>query len=114
MSRIYALLAWLLIALAGLHMATTWRLSTATVFTRVWFFAAGIAMAEAGVMNLLNRGYGRTAPGLRWSTRGVNLVMLAFSAVAGALTGATAGEFVMILGLLGGVTLLSFASTRSG
>ena len=39
LSRAYAVLAWLLVALAVLHMATTWRLTTATAVTKVWFFS---------------------------------------------------------------------------
>ena len=107
-SRIYAVAAWLLIAIGVLHMATTWRLSAASPFTRVWFFGAGIAMVQAGALNLLSRRYGRDAPGLAWVTRGGNLFLLAFAAVAGAVTNATAAELALILGVLATVLLLSF------
>ena len=108
MSRLYAVLAWLLAALAALHMATTWRLASATSFTKVWFFGAGIAMAQAAALNLLHRRYGHGAVGLRWVTRASNLFMLGVSIVAGLVTGASLGELVIMLGLLAALLLLSF------
>lgn len=109
-STTYAVLAWFLAALAVLHMATTWRLNAASAFTRVWFFGSGIAMAQVAAFNLLHRSYGRTAGGLRWTTRTFNLLMLAFAAVAGAVSHATVLEFVFMLGVLSGLLLLSFTA----
>jgi hypothetical protein len=109
-STTYAVLAWLLGALALLHMATTWRLQTATAATRVWFFGAGLAMAEVAALNLLNRRYGRTAVGLRWTTRAFNLVMLINAVVGGIVTGASAGEMVFVLGMLGALLVLSLTA----
>jgi hypothetical protein len=109
-STVYAVLAWILAAVAILHMATTWRLNAATAFTRVWFFGSGLAMAQAAAFNLLHRSYGRTAAGLRWTTRACNLLLLGLAAVAGAVTHATLPERVFLLGDLAGLLLLSFTS----
>ena len=113
LSRVYAVLAWLLAALAVLHMATTFRLTSASTFTKVWFFGAGVAMAQTAALNLLHRAYGRAALG--WVTRGSNAVMLALAAVGGLVTGASATELVVILGALATLLVLSFidSATRS-
>lgn len=55
MNRLYAFVGWAIVALGGLHMLTTIRLSASTPAFRVWFFGAGMAMALAGALNLLNR-----------------------------------------------------------
>jgi hypothetical protein len=107
----YAVLTWLLAALGVLHMASTWRLHSATPFTRVWFFGSGLAMAQAAALNLLNRRYGRSAPGLAWTTRAVNVVILAFAVVAGVVTGASTGELVVMLGVLAALLVLSWTPT---
>lgn len=88
------MLAWMLAALAVLHMGTTFRLAAATAFTKVWFFGAGVAMAQTALLNLLHRAYGRTA--LAWVTRASNAVMLGLAAVGGLVTGASAAELVVI------------------
>lgn len=108
--NVYAVLAWLLAAIGVLHMATTFGLHAATPFTRIWFFGTGIAMAQCAALNLLHRTYGRSALGIRWTTRGFNIVILAFATVAGAVTGASAVELVILLGVLAAVLLLSFMS----
>jgi hypothetical protein len=106
LSRAYAALAWMLAALAVLHMGTTFRLATATAFTKVWFFGAGVAMAQTALFNLLHRAYGRTA--LAWVTRASNALMLGLAAVGGLVTGASAAELVVMLGALGALLVLSF------
>ncbi len=109
-ARVYAVLSWLLAAVGALHMATTWRLTSASSFTRVWFFGSGIAMAQCAALNLLHRSYGRSAPGLRWTTRAFNVLMLGFALVAGLASGASIPELVFLLGLLAGLLILSFAA----
>ena len=47
----YTVLAWLLAAVAVLHMVTTWRLSSASAFTRIWFFGSGVAMVSPIILN---------------------------------------------------------------
>lgn len=111
LSRIYAALAWLIAAIAVLHMATTWQLASATAFTKVWFFGAGVAMAQAAALNLLHRLHGRSTPSLAWVTRGCNALMLAFAAVAGVVTNASTAEMVVMLGTLAGLLVLSFTNS---
>lgn len=86
MRRLYALLAGAIVVLGCVHMVTTFRLSSATPAGKVWFFGSGIAIALAGALNLLNRRYGFTAPGLRAVCIGTNLVMAGLTGIAGGLT----------------------------
>ena len=106
-SRLYALAGWAIVALGGLHMLTTIRLSASPAF-RAWFFGSGLAMALGGALNLLHRAYGRSAPGLRIVCRAANVLITLFAVVAGALTGASVAEYLVIMGLLGGALILSF------
>lgn len=107
LNRIYAFLGWAIIGLGGLHMLTTFRLSSSPAF-RVWFFGSGIALVLVGAINLLHRAYGQSAPGLRAVCRSANIFITLFAAVAGTATRASIAEFVIIVGLLGGATALSF------
>ncbi len=113
-NRLYAFVGWAVIALGGLHMLTTIRLSASTPAFRVWFFGAGLAMALAGALNLLHRAYGSSAAGVRivcWIT---NILLMLYAAVAGALTGAGLAEYIVIVSLVGGALILSLIrSARS-
>ena len=107
-NRLYALISWAIVALGGLHMLATIRLSASSPAFRVWFFGSGIAMALVGALNLLHRAYGHSAPGLRVVCRTANILLTVFAVAAGALTGASLVEYLVILGLLGGASILSF------
>ena len=107
-NRLHAFVGWAIVALGGLHMLTTIRLSAATPAFRAWFFGSGIAMALVGALNLLHRLYGPSAAGLRIVCRTANIVITLFALVAGTLTGATAAEYVLIMSMLGGASVLSF------
>ncbi|HYJ07106.1 MAG TPA: hypothetical protein VEX43_18390 [Chthoniobacterales bacterium] len=106
-NRLYAFIGWAIVALGGLHMLTTIRLSASTPAFRVWFFGAGLAMALGGALNLLHRAYGRSAPGLRVVCWIANILLTLLGAVAGALTGASIAEYILIMSLLGGALILS-------
>lgn len=110
-NRLYAFIGWAIVALGGLHMLATIRLSASTPAFRVWFFGSGLAMALGGALNLLHRAYGRSASGLRIVCWMANTVLTLLSAVAGAFTGATVAEYILVMGLLGGACILSL--TRS-
>jgi hypothetical protein len=84
MSRLYAFLGWGIVALGGLHMIATLRLAASSPAFRVWFFGSGLAIALGGALNLLNRAYGRTAPGLRIVCWIANILLTLLGAVAGA------------------------------
>lgn len=107
-NRLYAFVGWAIVALGGLHMLVTFRLSSSTPAFRVWFFGSGLAMALVGAMNLLHRAYGRSAVGLRIVCWIANILLTLFAVAAGALTGASIGEYVLVLGLVGGALILSF------
>ena len=108
-NRLYAFFGWAIVALGGLYMLATIRLSASSPAFRVWFFGSGLAMALGGALNLLNRAYGRSAPGLRVVCWIANLLLTLLAAVAGALTGASLVEYVVIMSLLVGALLLSLS-----
>ena len=108
-NRLYAFVGWAVVALGGLHMLTTIRLSASTPAFRVWFFGSGIAMALVGALNLLHRTYGRSAPGLRIVCRIANIFLTLFGAFAGAVTGASVAMYILIISLLGGACILSLS-----
>jgi len=113
MKRLYALLAALVVALACLHMATTFRLSSATPAGKVWFFGSGMAIALAGVLNLLNRRYGLAAAGLRVACIVTNLLVAVFAGVAGVVTGAGSMERLIMMALQVSVLILSALRSAS-
>lgn len=106
-NRLYAFAGWAIVALGGLHMLATIRLSASSPAFRVWFFGSGLAMALGGALNLLNRAYGRAAPGLRVVCWIANILLTLLGAVAGALTGASVVEYILIMSLLAGALILS-------
>ena len=65
-------------------------------------------MALVGILNLLHRAYGHSALGLRIVCRTANILLTLFAVAAGALTGASLAEYIVILGLLGAASILSF------
>ena len=107
LNRLYAFIGWAIVALGGLHMLATLRLVASSPAFRVWFFGSGLAMALGGALNLLKRAYGRSAPGLRVVCWIANISLTCLGAVAGALTGASVAEYVVIMSLLGGASILS-------
>lgn len=107
-NRLYAFVGWAVVALGGLHMLTTIRLSASSPAFRVWFFGAGIAMALTGALNLLHRIYGTSAVGLRIVCRTANVLLTLFAVVAGAVTGASTAAYIVIVSLTGGALILSF------
>jgi hypothetical protein len=108
LNRFYAFIGWAIVALGGLHMLATLRLSTSTPMFRLWFFGSGIAMALVGALNLLHRAYGHSAAGLRIVCWAANILLTLFAIVAGALTGASVAAYILIVSLTGGALILSF------
>jgi hypothetical protein len=107
-NRLYAFFGWAIVALGGLHMLATIRLSASTPAFRVWFFGSGLAIALGGALNLLNRAYGRSAAGLRIISWIANIFLTLLGAVAGAVTGARVAEYIVIMALLSGALIFSF------
>jgi peptidoglycan/LPS O-acetylase OafA/YrhL len=112
MKIVYALFAAAILALGGLHMATTFRLSSNPV-AKVWFFGTGIGIALGGVLNFLNRRYGLAAFGLRATCIGTNLLMVCFATIAGRVTGASAAQQVVMLTVLTSALVLSALRSAS-
>ncbi len=111
-NRLYAFVGWAIVALGGLHMFTTIRLTASTPAFRVWFFGAGIAMALTGALNLLHRAYGSSAAGLRIVCRTANILLTLFAVAAGTVTKASPIEFILVVGLTGGALILSFVRSQ--
>ena len=107
MRKIYFALACGVMALGLLHMAATTRLFSALTQSALWFLSGGLLMVLAGALNLLNRAYGGAAPGVRWVCVGTNAIVTLFALSAGLVGHASAGELVVIVGLMAGVAALS-------
>lgn len=107
LNRLYAVLGWAIILLGTLHMATTFRLTTASPGFQIWFFGSGIALVLLGALNLLHRSYGYLAPELRVVCRSANVALTLFVVVAGRITHASMAEYILMLVLFGGALLLS-------
>ena len=107
-NRLYAFVSWAIIVLGTVHMLFTLRLSSSTPAFRVWFFGSGIAMALVGALNLLHRAYGHSAAGLRRVCWCANILLTLFAAAAGAFTGSSAAEYIVVVGLVGGALIFSF------
>ena len=108
LNRLYAFIGWAIVALGALHMITTLRFSASSAAFRLWFFGSGMAMALVGALNLLHCVYGRSAAGLRVVCWVANILLTAFAFAAGALTGASIAEYILIMSLVSGALILSF------
>ena len=107
MRRLYFLLAAGTIVLGVVHIAATPRAFPRLSSAAVWFASGGLAMMLTGALNLLRRVYGDFAPGLRRVCLAANVVMTAFAVLAGYAGHASVAEFVVVLSLVGGATVLS-------
>ena len=103
----YGILPWGMVAFGALHMTFTWTRYETVSPAAIWFFSAGLPLAIAGLLNLTNRAYGASAPGLRWLCRGTNLGLLVFCTIAGVVTHGSPTEMVVGFFVIGGVTVLS-------
>lgn len=108
MKRIYLFLALALLALGAVHTLVALRRLWPLSSSGVWFLSGGTTMLLTAALNLLNRSYGRTAGiGIRLTTVGANVVMVLSSILGGIATHATPLQFVLVLGVTGGLSLLS-------
>lgn len=90
-------------------MLATFRLFHMVNTAALWFFSGGIALVLTGTLNLLHRIYGRIAPGVRWVCIGTNICMTIFGVVSGIVSHASIAGFTLVLGLIGGATVLSLS-----
>ena len=105
--RVYAVESWALIALGVLHAISTFRLHALYTNQAHWFLGAGVLMVVVGVLNLLNGAYGRVAPGLRFVCIGANVVISVYSVAGGILGRASLVAWILVLGILVPLTVLS-------
>jgi len=112
MRFLYPFVSWGIIALGAVHMVATFHFFKSLTSAALWFFSGGIALALTGALNLLHRAYGPIAPGLRKVCIVTNLIMLAFGIVSGVVGRASIAQFALVLGLIGGATLLSLIAAH--
>ena len=109
MKHLYAILGWGIVALGVVHMLATLHIFHTLNNAALWFFSGGIALVLTGTINLLHRTYGHIAPGLRRVCIGTNILMTIFGVLSGVVTHAGITGFTLVLGLLGGATILSLS-----
>jgi hypothetical protein len=109
MGVLYAIESWLLVLLGTTHVAATFKFFAALTPQSLWFVSAGLLMILVGALNLLNRAYGRDARGLRWVCIAANIVIAAFAVTAGLMGRAGVVQWIIVLGIVLPLTLLSFA-----
>src|SRR5215471_17833842 len=112
LSLIYAVFAWLIVAIGTLHMLATFCLASGRALSKVWFFGSGIAIALVGALNVLHRTHGQSCLGLRMVCRAANVLLTSLSIVAGTVTGASVTQCCVAWLLLGGALILSCLSTQ--
>jgi hypothetical protein len=112
--RAYRILPWGIIVLGVLHMAATFRIHGCLTPAALWFFSGGLVLVFTGALNLINGGQAGEVPALRRFCQAVNVVVLCFTMLSGIVGGATAVELLIVVGLIGATTALSFVpSVRS-
>jgi hypothetical protein len=107
MKYLYSILSWGIVALGVVHMLATFRIFHAPGSAALWFFSGGITLTLTGAINLLHRTYGHVAPALRRVCIGTNIFMTLFGVLSGIITHSGIAGFILVLGLLGGATVLS-------
>ncbi|MBC7788547.1 MAG: hypothetical protein H7Z74_01265 [Anaerolineae bacterium] len=107
MRRAYFVLSVGIIALGVVHIASTPRFFSELTSPAIWFASGGLTMILTGALNLLRQTYGQGARGLRVICTAANAVLTAFALLAAYVSGASALEVVVVLGLVGGAFVLS-------
>jgi hypothetical protein len=100
-------LSWLAIGLGIVHIVATPRYSAQFTQAALWFASGGLAMIFTGTLNLLNRSYGRGAPGLRRVSVAMNFVMTTFGVLMGIAGHPTFFQFAVVVGIFGGLSICS-------
>ena len=114
MRLLYLVFALLIILLGLVHIAATFALFDALTSRAIWFASGGVAIVLTGLLNLLNRAYGASARGVRWSAVGANAVMTVFAALAGTAGAASGAQLVVIVGLMAAAALISLLPAAGG
>ncbi len=106
-SLVYAIAAWALAALSVVHMAVTPKYYARHGDPAIWFFAGGVLIGLIAAVNLLNRAYGRVAPGLRAVAFISNVVLLGTFVAGGLLVRPTFTQWVLVLVIMGPLCVLA-------
>ena len=104
---LYFVVSVMIIALGVIHVAAMPRFFATLTSGAIWFASGGIAIMITGALNLLRRAYGEMAPGVRLVCVATNVVMTFVALLAGYASRASALQFALVVGLIGGATLLS-------
>lgn len=107
MKRLYAFEGWALVVLGVVHAGATFRIHSVFTAQALWFMSAGLLMVLVGALNLLNRAYGRNAPGLRLVCIAANIAVSAFAVASGILGRASLAAWIVVLGIVVPLTVLS-------
>ena len=70
-------IAWVIAAIGVLHASTTWIVYKQFSMSAVWFFDAAVVLWMTAALNLLRIRYATVAPGIRITSIGANLLVLA-------------------------------------
>jgi hypothetical protein len=106
---------WTIIVLGLVHIGATWLLYVELSNRALWFASGGIAMALGGAVNLLQRLYAASAPGISPVCLVANVALTLLASLFVTLAGARVvrePQFLLLLGLLAGCTWLSVAAAR--
>ena len=102
MRHAYFVLSFGIIVLGVVHIAATPSRFAHLTAASVWFASGGLAIILTGALNLLRRAYGEIALGVRLVCVLANVMMTSFAVLAGYASGASALQFLLVLGLMGG------------
>lgn len=105
--RAYAVFSWGIIAFGILHASAATRIYDTLTPATLWFVAGGFLMIATGAVNLLNRAYGRSAPGVRRVCIGMNFIMTAFTVLGGVIGRASLPQMGVVVGLFAITSLLA-------
>jgi hypothetical protein len=73
----------------------------------LWFFNTGVLIVVVALLNLLNRAYGDSAPGLKRACVAINVVNLGLTVVGGVVSHARVIEWAIVLVIVVPLTVLS-------
>ena len=108
LSVMYFVVSVMIIALGMIHLAASPKFYAHLTSAALWFASGGVSIILMGALNLLRRAYGENAFGLRLVYVITNIVMTCFALLEGYVSRASVVQFVIVLGLMGSATVLSF------
>jgi hypothetical protein len=107
MRHVYFVLSLGIVTLGVIHIAATPKLFSHLTSGALWFASGGLVLMLTGAFNLLRRAYGAIAYGLTLVCVITNVLMTGFALLQAYVTGASALQFVMVVGLMASATVLS-------